>query len=99
VVLFADAANIMVIDKNKITLQEKIKRVMIQLESWISKSNLVINAEKTKAMFFQLNKPSVITQPVINFKNKKITYTSQFRFVGISITNDLNGAHVLSLSV
>jgi hypothetical protein len=42
VVLFAADTNILVINKNKITLKEKIKRVMIQLESWFSKNNLVI---------------------------------------------------------
>jgi hypothetical protein len=49
---------------------------MIQLESWFSKNNLVINADKTKAMPFQLNKPCHMTEPVITFKNMKITYTS-----------------------
>jgi hypothetical protein len=34
VVIFADDTNILVTDKNKIALQEKVKRVMTQLESW-----------------------------------------------------------------
>jgi hypothetical protein len=45
VVLFADDTNILVIDKNINTLQEKINRVMIQLESWFSKNNLVTNTD------------------------------------------------------
>jgi hypothetical protein len=52
VVLFADDANILAIDKNINTLQEKINRVMIQLESWFSKNNLVINTLKLKLCYF-----------------------------------------------
>jgi hypothetical protein len=37
VVLSANDTNILVTDNNKITLQEKIKKVMTQLESWLSK--------------------------------------------------------------
>jgi hypothetical protein len=51
-VIFVDDTNILIIDKNKIALQEKIKKVMIQLESWCSKSNLIINTDTTKAMLF-----------------------------------------------
>jgi hypothetical protein len=63
---------------------------MIQLESLFSKNNLVINTDKTKAMLFQLNKTYVMTEPVIKFKKKEITYTSQFRFLGINIINFCN---------
>jgi hypothetical protein len=42
VVLFADDTNILVIGKDINTLQRKINRVMIQLESWFLKNNLVI---------------------------------------------------------
>jgi hypothetical protein len=89
VILFADDTNIIVIGKNIITLQEKIASVMIQLESWFSKNNLVINADKTKAMLFQLNKPCHMTEPVITFKNMKITYTIQSSFLGVIITHNL----------
>jgi hypothetical protein len=37
VVLFADDTNIFVIDKDINTLQGKINRVMVQLESWFLK--------------------------------------------------------------
>jgi hypothetical protein len=64
VVPFADDTNILIIDKNINTLK-KINRVMIQLESWFYKNNLVINTDKTKAMLFQLNKMYVMTEPFI----------------------------------
>jgi hypothetical protein len=86
VVLFADDTIILVTDKNKITLQEEIKRVMTQLESWFSKKQLVINTDKTKAVLFQLNKPYDMSEPVIIFKNIRINYTSQLRFLDNNVT-------------
>jgi hypothetical protein len=39
-----------------------------------------------------------VTEQVITFKNKEITYTSQFRFLGISITNNLKlSSHIQAL--
>lgn len=61
VVLFAVDTSIQVIDKNKLTLQEKIKRLMIQLGSWFSRNNLAISTDKTKAMIFQVNEPYDMT--------------------------------------
>jgi hypothetical protein len=44
---------------------------MMQLKSWLSMNNMVIYTEKTKAMYFQLNKLQDSIEPVI-FKNVKI---------------------------
>jgi hypothetical protein len=88
-VLLADDTTILITEKNIIDLQEKIGRAMTQLESWFSKNNLIINTDKTKAMFFQLMKPHDMSEPDITFKNMKITYTSQFGFLGVNIANNL----------
>jgi hypothetical protein len=68
VVLFADDTNILVTDKDINTLQGKINRVMIQLESWFLRNNLVINTDKTKATLFQLNKLYVMTNQLLLLK-------------------------------
>jgi hypothetical protein len=47
-VLFADDTNILVIDKDYKSLQEKTNTVMEQLKNWFSYSNLIINIEKHK---------------------------------------------------
>jgi hypothetical protein len=61
---------------------------------------MVINTDKTKAMLFKLNKLYVMTKPVITFKDKEITYTSHFKFLGINITNNLKcSLHIQSLSL
>jgi hypothetical protein len=87
VVLFADDTNILLIEKNKNVLKDKIYKVMMQLESWFSVNNLVINSEKTKTMYFQLIKIRNCIEPDITLKKVKFNYTSQFRFLGINITN------------
>jgi hypothetical protein len=98
VILSADDTNILVIDNNKSIRQDKVDKVMRQLESWFSMNNMVINSEKTKAMFFQLNKLHDSIEPVITFKNVIINYTSQFRFLGINITHKLKwNVHIQSV--
>jgi hypothetical protein len=97
-VLFADDTNILITDKNIIDLQEKIGRVMTQLELWFSENNLFINAEKTKAMFFQLMKPYDMIEPVITFNNMNITSTPQYSLLGVHIANNLKwSSHIHSL--
>jgi hypothetical protein len=44
VVLFADNTNILVIEKNRNALQDKIDKVMMQLETWFSMNTMVINS-------------------------------------------------------
>jgi hypothetical protein len=89
VVLFVDDTNILITDKDINTVQERANRVMIQLETWFSKNNLIINIDKTKAMLFQLNKNGILAGPNITFNDAGINYTLQFRFLGINITSDL----------
>jgi hypothetical protein len=49
-------------------------------------------------MIFKLNKTYDMTGKVITFKNMEITYTSQFRFFGINITNILKwSSHIQAL--
>jgi hypothetical protein len=73
-------------------------KVMMQLESWFSMNNMVINSVETKAMIFPLNKIQDCIEPDITFKKVKINYTSQFRFLGIDITNKLKwNIHIQSV--
>jgi hypothetical protein len=52
VVLFADDTNILLINNSIEALNGKIKKVIDQLESWFNDNQLVINTDKTKALFF-----------------------------------------------
>jgi hypothetical protein len=46
-VLFADDTDILVIDKDKDALQQKINKVTKQLETWFQENNLLINTKKS----------------------------------------------------
>jgi hypothetical protein len=52
VVLFVDDTNILLTDNSNEALNGKIKKVIDQLESWFNDNQLLINTEKTKALFF-----------------------------------------------
>jgi hypothetical protein len=98
VVLFADDTNILIRDKDINTLQERANRVIIQLETWFSKNNLILNMDKTKAMLFQINKNGILAGPNITFNNAGINYTLQFRFLGTNITSNLKwSTHIQAL--
>jgi hypothetical protein len=100
VVLFADDTNILVTEKNKNAFRDEIDKVMMQLKSWFSMNYMVINSEKSKAMYFQPNKIQDCSEPDITFKKAKINYTLQLRFLGINIciTNKLKwNIHIQSV--
>jgi len=45
--MFADDINVLIADSDIGSLQNKIDRVMAELETWFNRNKLVINAEKT----------------------------------------------------
>jgi hypothetical protein len=63
---------------------------MKQLENWFLSNNLIINTGKSKAILFQGNGSSSSYRPSLYFNNKEITYTSNLKFLGIHITDDLS---------
>jgi hypothetical protein len=52
VVLFADDTSVLITENNPLLLNEKIQNVRKQLEKWFLKNRLIINAEKSKVIFF-----------------------------------------------
>ena len=63
---------------------------MKQLENWFLSNNLIINTGKSKAILFQGNGSSSSYRPSLYFNNKEITYTSNLKFLGIHITDNLS---------
>ena len=62
---------------------------MKEFETWFSCNSLIINTDKTKAMLFYFNKTCSLVKPKIVFKNDEISYTSEGKFLGINISNNL----------
>jgi hypothetical protein len=86
------------IDKDKDSFQQKINKVTKQLETWFQENNLLINTKKTVAMSFHFNKIRFADRPHIVFNNSEITYSSELRFLGIDITENLKwNIHIQSL--
>ena len=88
-VLYADDTNILVVDKEEETLQQKVTLVMQWLELWFKKNDLIVNIDKTCAISFHANQRKYFTRPCIKFHEKEITYNSEIKFLGLNITENL----------
>jgi hypothetical protein len=53
VVQFADDTSILITENDTLLLNDEIQNVRKQLESWFYVNRLIINTEKSKAIFFQ----------------------------------------------
>jgi hypothetical protein len=62
-VLFADDVNVLVIDNDKEVVQQKINKIMKELEIWFQANNPVINIKKSSAMSFHFNKSRLVFRP------------------------------------
>jgi hypothetical protein len=51
-VLYADDTNILVTNNNKVSLNTKLTMVMMQLEEWLSKNELVVHTQDTSVIYF-----------------------------------------------
>jgi hypothetical protein len=84
VVLFADDTNILLTDSKPLSLNEKIQNVKEQLDNWFHENQLIINTEKTNALFFQGKRPNPIHTPVfsLNRKGSKLFFKCKiFRYL------------------
>jgi len=51
-VMFADDNNVLITDTDVGALQNKVDQVIIDLETWFQRNNLIINVGKTVVMLF-----------------------------------------------
>ena len=87
--MYADDTNIFVVDKEEEALQQKITLVIQQLELWFGKNDLMVNIDKTCAISFHFNQRRHPGRSYIIFNNKEITYSSEIKFLGLFITENL----------
>jgi hypothetical protein len=62
-VLFADDINVLVIDKDEEVVEQKINRMLKQLETWFKVNNLIINIKKYQPCNSILKKVGVTIDP------------------------------------
>lgn len=51
VIMFADDINVLIIDRDKYELQQKINKVTTELETWFHRNDLIINIGKNRGDF------------------------------------------------
>jgi hypothetical protein len=71
-VLFAYDIKLLVTERDESALQPKIKIVIMELESWSYKNNLLINTEKTIALSFHTTQNRNSLKPKVTFNKMDI---------------------------
>ena len=97
--MFADNINVLITDSYIGSLQNKIGRLMAELETWFNRNELVINAGKTGVMLFHKRQTSILVTPDVTFKKMNLDYTAGTKFLGMHRTETLKwNSHVQSLA-
>jgi len=89
-ILYADDTNILITDNSYESLQTKLLLIMKKLEAWFFNNDLIINITKTEAMSFHLSQSTPTHKPHILLYNNDIKYTSEVKFLGMCINENLN---------
>ena len=87
-VLFADDAAFVLTSPTLDGLLNKIQNLFSDLSAYLSINKLVPNASKSKLMMFS-SRPTPHL-PVILFGGKEIEWITEFKYLGLTITNTLN---------
>ena len=87
-ILFADDAAFVITAPTLEGLLEKIRNLFSDLAAYLNINKLVPNASKSKLMMFTSKPTSNL--PVMLFGGKEIEWISEFKYLGLTITNSLN---------
>jgi hypothetical protein len=88
-VLYADDTNIPAVDKEEEALQHKIAFVIQQLEIWFCKNDLILNIKKKVHYHLIPTKKTHSCRPHVMVNRNEITYSSEFKFLGLFIRENL----------
>ena len=86
--LFADDAAFVLTSDTLDGLITKIRNLCADLTAYLSLNRLVPNASKSKLMMFT-SRPTT-NLPVMLFGGKEIDWVSEFKYLGLTITRNLN---------
>ena len=75
--------------KRKRPFQHKITFVMQQLELWFCKNDGLVNTDKTCTISFHFHQNRYPSRPHIIFNNNEIAYSSELKFLGLFIAENL----------
>ena len=97
-VLFADDAAFIITCRTLAGLYQRIMELFSDLISYLDMNKLVPNSRKSKLMMF---KSRLIHElPSLSFGGKEIEWVTAFKYLGITITNNLNfSKHIDNISL
>ena len=91
-IMFADDISLLIGDKNKFNIAERIKGVVSNIRKWFECNNLLLNMNKTNLIRFALgtsnsSKQNDIIEQIKNIVDLKIE--TEIKFLGITLDNKL----------
>ena len=97
-VLFADDAAFIISSSNQIDLFQRIRKLFEDLSKYLEYNCLVANASKSKLMFFSSRVATEL--PDFNFSGGLIEWVSEFKYLGLILTNKLSyGRHISKVTL
>ena len=95
---FADDSSIFICGNNINTVHANVDTTVKQLLQWFEKNRLLININKTVAMYFHNRQNNNVQYPTIKLHDKTISFINNIRFLGLWMDDNLKwSTHIQSL--
>ena len=87
---FADDTNMLLIEKSPKKMNRYIKRDMKPVVEWIRANKLSLNASKTELVIFKSRHKKITKHLNFRISEQKIQLSSQIKFLGVILQDDLH---------
>lgn len=92
VLMYADDTSIIITDKYRVNVQEKVNLTLLEFSKWCSSNNLIINYNKTKCIEFR-NKRRKAINLQIKFNNVVIELSKEAKLLGMIFDTHLDWSY------
>jgi Reverse transcriptase (RNA-dependent DNA polymerase). len=95
--MFTNDINVLITYIDVRALQNKVDQVIIELESWFQRNDLIINVGETVVMSFHGRQNTCPVRPQVTLNKMNLVYTSEAKFLGVYFMETLKwNTHVHS---